>query len=285
MPAKNFPNIRRVVFGRARCKSSWREVDICWVRGAEACTWQTLHEASVPVPGPNPSFWTAVALRARQMADVSASNLHRRLPGAKGATMIVFGTRAKMLAMQLINSICPSCEQSSSQAVAIFQRYFHLMWIPTIPLTKRAVVQCQHCKRVLQSGEFTPEIEGAVSGVRNKTRTPIWSVSGLAVIALIVIGFTIKGQRDEANTKAYIAAPAAGDLAVVQTEDGFHPIRVGGTDGLNVQIYASRYVYKTADGAKEDSLQKKDKLDYFNGSAETIPLDRYKALSIRSVVR
>lgn len=73
-----------------------------------------------------------------------------------------FGTRPGKTEMkQLLNVVCPYCEQSGTLTVSKTSHWFHFFWIKLFKISSNTVAECSHCKRVYFEEEFT-------SAMRNK---------------------------------------------------------------------------------------------------------------------
>jgi len=49
---------------------------------------------------------------------------------------------------------CGYCRQIGTQTVTVYERYIHFFFIPLIPLGKKAIAECSHCRRLLREDEF-----------------------------------------------------------------------------------------------------------------------------------
>ncbi len=82
----------------------------------------------------------------------------------------------------------------------VFQKYVHLFWIPFILIGKTAVSQCSHCKLVLKLKEMTPALKVIYEQAKSKNKMPIWTYSGLLLLALaITIGVIDNSKKDAKN--------------------------------------------------------------------------------------
>ena len=68
--------------------------------------------------------------------------------------MIFYGTRAKVLATEIITDKCTNCGTQGSVEMHIVQQYAHVFWIPMFATVKKGVSQCSHCKQVLKYKEM-----------------------------------------------------------------------------------------------------------------------------------
>jgi hypothetical protein len=126
--------------------------------------------------------------------------------------MIVYGSRSKELAKDILTDQCPNCGKQNSIDMHVFQKYAHVFWIPFFPMGKTGVCQCDYCKQVLTLKEMPASLAISYENLKARAKTPIWMFSGLAVLAiLITIGFISDKQNDEENARL-ILMPQAGDV-------------------------------------------------------------------------
>lgn len=90
------------------------------------------------------------------------------------AYFIIFGTKATKLIEKRLNAntSCPYCQQKSSFILKGEANYFHLFWIPVIPLGKELYVQCVHCHNKYFKKDFAEDVKKAVQ--LENIRRPIW---------------------------------------------------------------------------------------------------------------
>ena len=116
--------------------------------------------------------------------------------------MIIYGTKAKQLAKEHVTTKCANCGTQNSIEIYIFQKYAHVFWIPLFPLQKTAVSQCEHCKQVLKPKEMPPALLADYEQLKTQSKTPIWTFSGLGLIAaLVVVAVISDNKKDARNAK------------------------------------------------------------------------------------
>lgn len=127
--------------------------------------------------------------------------------------MIFYGKKASVLRKeQFFGLKCPNCQSTNTVHGAVVGSYGHLYWIPTFPMGKTVVAQCENCRKTFNEAEMSPEMKQAITPMLNEVKTPIKFYSGLIVIVgLIALGAFISINGDRENLK-YIAAPAVGDV-------------------------------------------------------------------------
>ena len=128
--------------------------------------------------------------------------------------MIVYGQKAVHLnSKKLPTSItCSVCNTQGSIIMSLYSKHAHLFWIPTFPIGKIGVSECQHCKSVLQHKEMPEKLKREYQKLKEDSKTPVWQYSGILLIAgLFAFGAYSSGKSNEKELE-YIAAPLAGDV-------------------------------------------------------------------------
>jgi hypothetical protein len=197
--------------------------------------------------------------------------------------MLIFGTRNKTTwTSDAAASVpCDACNQKSLRPFVV-QRYFHVFWIPVIPIGKNVLFECGHCQRTLEPKDGPRELDTQAQRAKASARTPLYMFVGLALLAVLLSVGAVQASANAKNAKAWIAAPRAGDLYVLKAEvfpelkgegASYVVARVDGVtaDGVNVEV--GSYGYSVASGAKK-AIRKGDvgKDGYFEG--ESVPLAR-----------
>ena len=96
-----------------------------------------------------------------------------------------FGTRAsKVKERKLKRTTCPYCQTQDSFVVSSFSKYFHLFWIPIIPLFKTHVAECTHCKKSYDKTQFTQQMQQSLDNENrtNPAKRPLWQGCGCLVL-------------------------------------------------------------------------------------------------------
>ena len=156
--------------------------------------------------------------------------------------MIIYGSRATEIAKAALTEKCPNCATQNSIDMYVFQKYAHIFWIPFFPIGKTAVSQCSNCKQVLKLKEMPPVLSGAYENLKGQGKTPIWTFSGLALVAvLITIGVISDKNKDERNAKI-ILTPRQGDIFEIRTkENQFTLYKVEAIQGDSVIISTNKF--------------------------------------------
>jgi len=151
--------------------------------------------------------------------------------------MIVYGTRSKLLARELVTDKCTHCGTQNSTEIHVYQKWAHVFWIPFFPIGKSSASQCAHCKQVLKEKEMTSSMQSVLQDVKSKSKTPIWTFSGLALLAVLITwGVMNEKQKDEKIAKL-ILTPQAGDVFEIKTPESQYTLyKVASIQGDSVTI-------------------------------------------------
>jgi hypothetical protein len=181
-----------------------------------------------------------------------------------------------------------------------YQRYAHIYWIPLFPLNKLVFLKCASCKHAVERKDMSMEEKAAISSQLAKARTPVWTFSAMAVIALIVAGATYAQHVTTNRTLAYQKAPKAGDIAVLfGKSDAEHPfvvLRINKIEGEAMDLSFSNYAYSTIEGARHaideqvarepsSDTASAPKQDYFVAKHAAMARRTYAELDVRFVER
>jgi hypothetical protein len=133
--------------------------------------------------------------------------------------MIVYGSRSKELAKDILTDQCPNCGKQNSIDMHVFQKYAHVFWIPIFPMGKTGVCQCDHCKQVLSLKEMPASLVISYNNLKEKAKTPIWMFSGLALLAILITIGIISGKKNDEKNAKLILSPKAGDIFEIKVSD------------------------------------------------------------------
>jgi hypothetical protein len=156
--------------------------------------------------------------------------------------MIIYGSKNKELAKEILTDKCQNCGTQNSVDMHVFQKYAHVFWIPFFPLGKTGVSQCDHCKQVLKLKEMPSTLTTSYENLRAQTKTPIWTFSGIAlVVVLITIGIISDKKNDEKNAKL-ILTPRSGDIFEIKTKDNQYTLyKVDEVQGDSVFVQVNNF--------------------------------------------
>ena len=104
--------------------------------------------------------------------------------------MLLFGTKIKLLVMQILQGVtCLHCNSINTTSAAIYQKIAHFFWMPLFPIGKTGATECSHCKQILRQKDLPASIKPAYDAVKMQAKAPVSTYWGAAVlVALIILG-------------------------------------------------------------------------------------------------
>ena len=170
--------------------------------------------------------------------------------------MIIYGSKSKQLAKEVLMDKCPNCGQQHSIDMHVFQKYAHVFWIPFFAMGKTGVSQCDHCKQVLKLKEMPESLKSSYETIKAQTKTPIWMFSGLALVAVLITAGVISSRENDKLNKQYIAAPVVGDIFEIKNSgDQYTLYKVEAVRGDSVFVSMNEYLTNKSSGLAD--LKKK----------------------------
>jgi hypothetical protein len=175
--------------------------------------------------------------------------------------MIIYGSRSKELAREVLLDKCTHCGTSNSIDMHVFQKYAHVFWIPFFPLGKTGVSQCDHCKQVLRLKEMPSSLKESYNIIKAQTKTPLWMFAGLAIVGFfITAGVISEIKKDEKNAQL-VLAPKSGDILEVKLNVNSYTIyKIEEVTSDSVFIRLNNY--ETNKRNRIDDLKKKGEDSY-----------------------
>ena len=125
--------------------------------------------------------------------------------------IFIFGTRATTGNPIQTGQTCPACGEEHSIMMVPEQRYFHLLWIPLFPTSKRFTPVCNLCGAM-----FTTQKVPVTEEVRKQYKTPKWTLSGPIVLGLLIlvliISVAVTSVSESSDLKTKVENPQEGDI-------------------------------------------------------------------------
>ena len=178
--------------------------------------------------------------------------------------MIIYGSRSKQLAKEILIEKCPHCGTQNSIDMHVFQKYAHVFWIPLFPLGKQGVSQCDHCKQVLKSSQMPSSLLTSYENLKATTRTPFWMWIGLALLGFLFVSIAMDEKEKTDHSKTYIKDLKVNDILQSKVEEGYTRYKVKGVKGDSVFIVQNKYFVPTS---RFDKLSNSDANFYEEGEA------------------
>ncbi|TGE28358.1 hypothetical protein [Hymenobacter metallicola] len=126
--------------------------------------------------------------------------------------LVFFGLGQTRITTTALSGVaCAYCGTPESLTATVFSRYFHLFWLPFIPLGKFSLTQCGHCKQVLEQKEMPAAYQAPVAATQNQARLPVTNylmLILLGIAVLFIIGVGLFSDKDPEAASA--VEPATG---------------------------------------------------------------------------
>lgn len=163
--------------------------------------------------------------------------------------MIFYGTNGKHYATQALAGVtCPACHAPEALQVGLVSRYAHVYWVPLFPYEKIAVTQCLSCQTSWTEKELAPALAPMVRQARQRSRAPLWTWAGLAIIAAVSLFGYLQHASDARDDEALLLSPRAGDIYTVRSDSSrtYSLLKVRQVGGNVVELVANEYETKDA---------------------------------------
>ncbi len=189
--------------------------------------------------------------------------------------MIFYGRKASRIKDGQINNVtCPNCEDLTSMNYSIFGKYAHIYWIPTFPMGRENISECNACKQTFLVNELPEQIKQKFSREKEGVKTPIWHFSGLAIIALLIAMIFWFASQNDAENEEFIQTPQIGDVYSIESENkGYYSsMKVTEVTNDSVHLIVNDYEVDKRSGIYKIDLDKNytiqayslSKVDLFN---------------------
>ncbi len=148
--------------------------------------------------------------------------------------MVFFGLRSKKIKSgQLINLNCSYCEENTTMTYSVFAKYFHLYWIPFVPIKRKTVVECNSCYITYEYKELLENMKMKVDREREKygAKIPLWMYSGLMLLFVLVSWAFYQSGKYDIKEMDYKMNPKKGDIYFLNyTPSNYTTLRIDKVD-------------------------------------------------------
>ncbi|GJL95355.1 MAG: hypothetical protein DHS20C05_17600 [Hyphococcus sp.] len=188
--------------------------------------------------------------------------------------MIVFGFSESPREDGPLNGACSHCNEQSVVAMKSY-RYFHLFFLPVIPLGAKKGTTCTHCKQTQWGNEARDALNFGEAISDPMARRPFWHFIGPAFVFALIAFVSLEGDTDrEIRSAAAAASPMVGDVWIVnmpevapdaETEYKFAVARIDKVEGDNIFLGFSDWQYEGWFGALMEAKKatRNKQSDYF----------------------
>lgn len=173
--------------------------------------------------------------------------------------MIIYGSKVTHRETAKIKGTCPNCASEDKMRVDIYQKYAHIFWIPLFPLNKVGYAECSQCKYGMVERNFPSAVGTQYNAIRSKVKLPIWTFSGLFIIALIIGIGVVEGKQKDSKNEKLIENPQVGDVYEYKAgASEYTLIKVNQVDADTVYLLFNDYQVNRSSGFKKIREQGND---------------------------
>ncbi|MGI0115609.1 hypothetical protein [Zooshikella sp. RANM57] len=208
--------------------------------------------------------------------------------------MIIFGTRGKTVAGQVIQGIeCPSCGKDEFITFGVL-RYFHLYWIPTLVTSKQVGIECTHCKGAFVDKEIPKDLAKEIKSHVFTKKNTLPFFAGLIIIACIALFGVYASHQSDVKETSMIEQPAVNDLYIVNftkifedadTTYKYGVMRVDHLSSTQMELKISKMAYNKASGVRKDIRSHKALDDaYYDSEPFYIDISKLQAMKASGAI-
>ena len=93
--------------------------------------------------------------------------------------MIISGIRSpKIGELEITDTICETCGKQSTNKITVFGRYVHVFWIPTFPVGRIVVSECDDCQFTLKKKEILSSIKEKIRATKKTNKKAYLALVG-----------------------------------------------------------------------------------------------------------
>lgn len=89
--------------------------------------------------------------------------------------------------------------------------------------------------------DFPAEIQDQMKAFKRSQKPRIWQFLGLILVAVFIGSAILSGQREKANTKKYLEAPALNDVYCVQEDNEYSLMTIAEIQGDSIYFMNNEY--------------------------------------------
>ena len=133
--------------------------------------------------------------------------------------MIIYGFSSSVKAGGDMAEPCSECSKPTLVSVKAF-RYFHLFYLPVLPLGSKKGTNCTHCLKTDWGKEVSAAEKADPAFEESPASRPRWHMIGPALLSMLIAFVFFSGDSDrEIRSKQAAAQPTVGDVWIVDISD------------------------------------------------------------------
>ena len=127
--------------------------------------------------------------------------------------MIIFGKNEVFLnGKESVTCSCSNCDKYDDISFVVYDRYFHLFWIPTIVYYKSGTATCDNCEISWKPRKMPEHIKRKFKEFKKETRIPFWHFTGLILIGIFILFLWNSSYQKKKEITKIIENPVVGDV-------------------------------------------------------------------------
>lgn len=166
--------------------------------------------------------------------------------------MLIFGHRAKFLKrVDSFTETCPNCGKTGNVEFSFYQDYFHIFWIPVIPIGKITYAVCNSCGQNWEPKNMPAVWSEAIRRLKEEIPTPWYSFIGLGIIAVVAVVGVVQTKLERKATEQFLQSPQVHDTYIMKEKAGYYHLRLTDTKDGVFFFTSGAYTYMYQSDAEE----------------------------------
>jgi hypothetical protein len=97
------------------------------------------------------------------------------------------GENKTIIGVDEILIYCPSCESSQWSDIMVTGKYFHIYWIPILPVDKELNIICKNCGLKRYGLSFNNKIISNYAEIKNRFSHPWFTYIGICIFIVLIM--------------------------------------------------------------------------------------------------
>ncbi|SFD12425.1 zinc-ribbon family protein [Chitinophaga sp. CF118] len=136
--------------------------------------------------------------------------------------------------------VCQNCNHSDLD-VHVYREYFHLLFLPIIPVgAKEVKIRCNNCEQLKWIASLEKHYE-------KTSRTPFYLYTGLGILIGLILFAFIAGLQGKKENILFVENPHVGDVYTIKHEKkdstSYYFFRIAQIEGDSVSVYHNNLIY------------------------------------------
>jgi hypothetical protein len=131
---------------------------------------------------------------------------------------------------------------------------------------------------------LSPSLRLTYDNLKAQTKIPLWTFSGLGVLALIIIAVTISSQKKLKKVNEMVLTPKTNDIVEIKQKDGSYTLlKINSVTSDSIYFFANKYQTDRAGALSELDGKSYDTITY--SISRTMLIDMNKKDEVVDMVR